>query len=285
MTSATSTAASLLRSFSIETTPLDHGIPDGLPPGTHVYVASVPKARKDQLVARVVQLRKAGFVPVPHVVARGIESVDVLRDLLAHLRGEADVDRVLVLGGDTDRPAGPFASGRAILETGLFSQLGFKAVGFASYAEDHPAIPRDVLDRELALKLAEATKQGLQRFLVSQFCFDPEILVAHVARLRAQGVDVPFRMGLAGPASFASLARFAVLCGVKNSARFLSKQGGKMGRLLTSYDPSETVAELVRLIDAHGGAAPVGVHIFAFGGLQKAVDWANALQMENRVEA
>lgn len=281
MTSATSTAASLLRSFSIETTPLDHGIPAGLPPGTHVYVASVPKARKDQIVTRAVQLRKAGFVPVPHVVARGLESADALKDLLTHLRMEADVDRALVLGGDTDKPVGPFASSRAILETGLFAQLGFKAVGFATYAEDHPAIARDVLDRELELKVAEAGKQGLQRFVVSQFCFDPEILVAHAAHLRAQGIDAPFMMGLAGPASFASLARFAVLCGVKNSARFLSKQGSKMGRLLTSYDPTETVAELGRLIDARGGVGPVGVHIFAFGGLQKAADWANALQMES----
>lgn len=283
MASPERTFGSLLRSFSIETTPLDHGVPADLPRGTHVYVASVPKARKDQLVARVVQLRKAGFVPVPHVVARGIESADLLGDFLSRLRGEADVDRVLVLGGDTDRPAGPFASSRDILETGLFAEHGFNAVGFATYAEDHPAITRDVLDRELELKLAGALRQGLQRFVVSQFSFDAEAMIAHVVRLRGQGVDVPFRIGLAGPASFASLARFAMLCGVRNSARFLSRQGNKMGRLLTNYDPAETVAELVRLLDARGGLEPVAVHIFAFGGLQKSVDWANSLRAESGV--
>jgi methylenetetrahydrofolate reductase (NADPH) len=285
MTSATSTAASLLRSYSIETTPLESTVPESLACGTHVFVASVPRARREQIVVRAARLRKAGFIPVPHVVARGMQSIEDLRELLARLRGEADVDRALVLGGDNDSPAGLFASSRAILETGLFAQLGFKSVGFATYAEDHPVIPRDVLARELQAKLAEATAQGLQSFIVSQFCFEPGILVAHVAQLRAFHPAVPIRMGIAGPASFASLARFAVLCGVKSSARFLSRQGSKVGRLLSGHDPSDMVGGLARALDARGGLDPVGLHIFSFGGMQKSVDWAVASSAEISVAA
>lgn len=278
-------AGSLLRSYSIETTPLDKSLPANLPAGTHVYIASVPRSRKEQIVERAVKLKKAGFVPVPHIVARGMENVSVLEDLLARLRGEADVDRALVLGGDTDKVQGPFSSSRAILETGLFAELGFKAVGFATYAEDHPAIPRKILDQELELKLSEAAGQGLRSWLVSQFCFEPGVLVAHVARLRSIDADVPVSMGIAGPATWASLARFAVLCGVKNSARFLSAQGSKVGRMLSNYDPSETVADLGRLTNERANLQPVGLHFFSFGGMQRTVDWASALQMESSVVA
>jgi len=277
--------ASLLRSYSIETTPMEKTVPDNIPPGTQVYVASVPRADKRQIVARAAQLKKAGLVPVPHVAARGIESAAALKDFLARLRGEADVDRALVLGGDTDKPHGPFASARAILETGLFAELGFRTLGFATYAEDHPAIARELLDSELAAKLAEAARQGLQATVVSQFCFEPDILAAHVARLRAHDATVPIRLGIAGPASVASLARFALLCGVKNSARFLARGTGKVGRLLTSHDPSDLVTELADALDARGVSAGVGIHIFSFGGMQKAVDWAAASLVENSVAA
>jgi methylenetetrahydrofolate reductase (NADPH) len=278
------TVANLLRSYSIETTPMEKTVPGNIAPGTHVYVASVPRADKRQIVGRAAQLRKAGLVPVPHVAARGIESAAALRDFLVRLRDEADVESALVLGGDTDKPVGPFASSRAILETGLFADLGFKIVGFATYAEDHPSIARDVLDRELAAKLAEAARQGLQATIVSQFCFEPDILAAHVARLRELDPVVPIRLGVAGPASVASLARFALLCGVRNSARFLARRSG-VGRLLASHDPTEIVTDLADALAARGGLDPVALHIFSFGGMQKAVDWAAASLVHNSVAA
>src|SRR5687767_3363909 len=111
-------AAHLIGSYSIETTPLEKAVPVNLAPRSAVYIAAVPKASREQLIGRVVALRDAGFTPIPHVVARSMESFDALDAFLRQLRGEG-VDRALVLGGDTDDIRGPFASSRDILETGL----------------------------------------------------------------------------------------------------------------------------------------------------------------------
>lgn len=272
-TDGATSQTSLIETFSIETTSFDHGLPAELPRGTAVYVAATPKANRDELIERAAKLRNAGLTPVPHVVARAMESADVLAEFLTRLRDEAGADRALVLGGDLPEARGPFTSSRSILETGLFAKLGYKAVGFATYAEQHPAIPAAILDQERSLKLDEAQRQGLQSWLVTQFCFDPSTLVAHVAKLRAAGVPVPIHLGIAGPTSWKSLARFALLCGVKNSARFLSTQGLKAGLLLSPYDPSDTIADLDRLVRGRPELGPLGIHIFSFGGLQKTADW------------
>lgn len=282
MTDGATSRASLIETCSIETTSFDHGLPAELPRGTAVYVAATPKANRDELVDRAAKLRSAGLTPVPHVVARGMESVDALTEFLTRLRDEAGADRALVLGGDLPAARGPFTSSRSILETGLFAKLGYKAVGFATYAEQHPAIPAAILDQERGLKLDDARRQGLQSWLVTQFCFHPPTLIAHVAKVRAAGISVPIHLGIAGPTSWKSLARFALLCGVKNSARFLSTQGLKAGLLLSPYDPSDTIADLDQLVRGKPELGPLGVHIFSFGGLQKTADWHAA---RNRIGA
>ncbi len=262
----------LLRDCSVETTPRDSNVPEELPRGARVFVASVPGVTTEQLVARAVQLAKAGFRPVPHIVARGLASVEQLDDRLRRLRGEANAEFALVLGGDTPDVAGPFPSARSILETGLFARHGFSAIGLATYAEDHPRIARDVLDAELDLKLAAAASQDLPAFLVSQFGFEPDVFVSHVMRLRARGIDVPVSLGVAGPASWKSLAQFALLCGVRNSTRFITSQGRKIGQLLSGYEPADIIDGIARGLPA-SEAGKVNLHFFAFGGLRKTAAW------------
>lgn len=288
-TSPSMTAASpyfsrdiLLRDCSIETTPRDSNVPEELSPGTRVFVASVPGIETQQLVARSAQLAKAGFRPVPHVVARGLTSVDALDERLRRLRGEANAEAALVLGGDTPDVAGPFASARAMFDTGLFAKHGFSSVGFATYAEDHPRIARDLLDAELDLKLASAAQQDLPAFLVSQFCFDPDVMAGHVARLRARGLRAPVSLGIAGPASWKSLAQFALLCGVRNSTRFITSQGRKIGQLLSGYEPGDIIDGVARALPPGEGAGEVRVHFFAFGGLRKTAAWVETFRQSAR---
>lgn len=271
--------AALLRDCSIETTPRDSNVPDELPRGARVFVASVPGIGTEQLVARAAQLAKAGFKPVPHVVARGLASLEELDDRLRRLRGEANAESALVLGGDTPDVAGPFASARAMLDTGLFARHGFSSVGLATYAEDHPRIKRDVLDAELDLKLASAASQKLPAFLVSQFCFEPAVFANHVTRMRERGVHVPISLGIAGPASWKSLAQFALLCGVRNSTRFITSQGRKIGQLLSGYEPGEIIDGLARTLP-EAEAGKVKVHFFAFGGLRKTAVWIESFRQQ-----
>src|SRR5207244_6123635 len=110
--------------------------------------------------------------------------------------------------------AGPFRSSASLLESGVFECHGFERIRFAGYPEGHPLITAPALAAALDAKLALARSHGLSPSLVTQFAFDAAPIGQWVGSLRARGVDVPMRIGVAGPASAVTLARFAVRCGL-----------------------------------------------------------------------
>ena len=75
---------------------------DLLPGGTAVYFSAVPTITPQELIAAAALLRKSGLEPVVHIAARRIRAAADLQNLLASLRGEADVRRLLVIGGDVE---------------------------------------------------------------------------------------------------------------------------------------------------------------------------------------
>jgi methylenetetrahydrofolate reductase (NADPH) len=79
-------------------------------------------------------------------------------------------------------------------------------------------------------------------------------------------------VGLAGPATPATLTKFALRCGIGNSMRALRAQIGRFGRLLTDTGPDDVVRGL-RCAPAQATASISGFHLFPFGGLRKAGDW------------
>ena len=166
------------------------------------------------------------MVAIPHIVARNIPSHAVLDDMLARLAGEAGVDRAHVVGGDRDNPAGEFDSALQLLETGLFAKYGINRIALACYPEGHPRISDEVLEQARIDKMRAAAEQGLQVWMVSQFAFEAPPIIALARRMRAQGIDVPYRVGIAGPASHATLLKYAMLCGVGTSLRALRERRG-----------------------------------------------------------
>jgi hypothetical protein len=67
--------------------------------------------------------------------------------------------------------------------------------------------------------------------VVTQFCFEPEPVVEWLQRFETE-FDAPVRIGLAGPATPATLLKFALRCGVGNSVRALQSQAARFTRLL-----------------------------------------------------
>ena len=57
----------------------------------------------------------------------------------------------------------------------------------------------------------------------------------------ARGIDLPVIVGLAGPATPATLTKFALRCGIGNSMRALRGQIGRFGRLLTDTGPDDVM--------------------------------------------
>src|SRR5919108_1041233 len=123
-----------VRDYSIEATPHDAERLDSfkgvLQPGTDVYMAHPPGIALDEIVRLSGRLKQLGVTPVPHIIARKLESRAQLESALAKLR-ELGVDRALVVAGDIAVANHAFDSSLEVLETGLFQKHGFKAVGVA----------------------------------------------------------------------------------------------------------------------------------------------------------
>ena len=267
--------AELVRTCSVELSPRDEFAGEQLrelfDPGTMVFVNSPPSATYNDIVAACARLQRAGFVAVPHVVARQLAGFTEANDFLRRVVQEADATQVLLLGGDTPRPVGPFHSALAVLSTGAVERQGIATVAFAGYPEGHPQIDSGTLHAALLVKLEIARQRGLATSVVTQFGFEAQPIQRWIAARRAEGIACPIRIGLAGPATVATLAKYAVRCGIGASLRALAHGHAAIARILTETNPDALIDALVSGEDP---AAPIdGLHIFTFGGARRTAAW------------
>ena len=237
-----------------------------LPPKTSVYFSAVPTITPQEVITAAASLRKAGLEPVVHIAARRFGTAGDLQELLAALRGEADIRRLLVIGGDVDQ-AGPFADALAVVQKGRLREAGIEEIGIGGYPEGHPRIAQGQLEAALDQKIAAARAAGLQVFIVSQFSFSGEHILAWLRKLRACGITVPVKVGLAGPANVAALLRYAKRCGVSASLRGL--MSGAASGLMGNPGPDNIIETL------NGAAEPrTTPHYFSFGGAVETARYA-----------
>lgn len=271
---------SLARPFSIEITPKQaakvHDFAGLLPAGTRVFVTFVPGETVDAVIATVVRLAEAGLRPVPHVAARNLRAQATFEHLV---RGSfaAGAREALVIAGGSPRPAGPFTSSLELLDSGLFAQLGFERIYVAGHPEGSPDIAPQELERALAFKAAWSRRTGIPVEIVTQFGFDPERVLAFEQELRHRGMDLPVRVGVAGPASVTSLLKYAKMCGVSASLSFLQKSGGRMLQLLGQAAPDGLILRLAEAVAHEPERRLVGLHYYPFGGFATTVAWARAV--------
>jgi methylenetetrahydrofolate reductase (NADPH) len=271
--------AELVGACSIELTPRDElagaRLRELFDPGMTVFVNSPPSATYADIVAACTRLQRAGFVAVPHVVARQLAGFTEASDFLRRATEDAGVTQVLLLGGDMARPAGPFHSALVLLSTGVVERHGIAALVFAGYPEGHPHIDNGALHAALLAKLEVARQRGLATSLVTQFGFEAPPIQRWIAARRAEGITCPIRIGLAGPATVATLAKYAVRCGIGASLRALTHGHAAIARILTEANPDTLIAALVAGEDS---AAPIdGLHIFTFGGARRTATWRQAI--------
>src|SRR5687767_2105685 len=208
----------LVRNYSIETTvPQAERIErfsDTVPAGTRLYIAHIPGTNFQETVKLAARLRKEGMEPVPHVVARRIESLSFLDDFLSRLAGDAGLKQVLVVAGDNATPAGELTSGLQILESGLLEKHQIRTIGVAGHPEGHREVGDPVLRDALRRKNAYMQKTGANVYIVTQFAFSAAPVISWEA---SHGDDIgklPITVGLPGLASAKTLLKYAMDCGV-----------------------------------------------------------------------
>lgn len=265
----------LLSAASVEVSSDGHHLPslqDNFEPGTDVTITFLPGDNYGRNVETASALRRAGYNPVPHIAAREMPSREALNDFLARARGEAGVRRILVIAGDVAVAKGPYRSSRDVCASGLIEAHDIESVSIAGHPEGHP-----FLSPASAFKALEAWRDwgrqaGIRVEVMTQFCFESAPIVGWIDELGARGVDVPVIVGLAGPATPATLTKFALRCGIGNSIRSLRGQIGRFGRLLIDTGPDGVVRGL-QSASEKTKASIAGFHLFPFGGLRKAGEW------------
>lgn len=248
---------------------------DQIAAGSDVYVNHFPGETYHQVIAVAARLRRAGFNPVPHVGARNFVGFTQARDCIERLAGEAEVRQVLVIAGDLAHAMGPYASSLALLETGLFQRHGIRRIGVAGYPEAHGRIGATEIWNALAAKQALARQAGLEMHIVTQFCFEAVAIRTWIGAVRARAIDLPIRIGLAGPASLRTLLKFALRCGVGASLRALGSDAASIAHLLTQSGPEAVVRALAAAPESRAEIA--GLHFFPFGGVAQTSAWIRAV--------
>ena len=266
--------AAFVRAASTEITPAEENrlsdLESILPPGTPVYVAHTPNASFSQVIHAALAVRRAGFLPTPHVAVRRVQDSQMLRAALEQLRA-GGVDQILLIAGDAPRPCGDFSSTLHVLESGILQDCGITRVDIAGHPEGHNAVASEVLWEALEAKAAWAARASLRMHIVTQFGLSGSAFKSWGKELVRRRIALPVRMGIAGPAPIAKLVHFAIQCGIGASMRAL------MGNLSAAAHSSGWATtpdqHLLTLFRAPVSAQVVAPHFFAFGGVLETARW------------
>src|SRR5271155_4494218 len=121
----------LLSTASVEVSPRGHQLAellDHFSPGIDVTITFLPGDDYRHTVETAAALSRLGFNPVLHIAAREMRSRDALDDFLTRARSEAEVNRILVIAGDSLRTLGPFKSSADICASGAIESHGIRSV-------------------------------------------------------------------------------------------------------------------------------------------------------------
>ena len=251
-----------------------------MPEDGRVYVAALPKDPPDRQVQVCSEVHELGLIAVPHIVARNIVDRQTLDNLLGRLSCEAGVDRALVLGGDRDVPAGDYDCALQVIESGLLQKHGIDKIAIAVYPEGHPRISDEVLDKALKDKIAAARAGGLQVILISQVCFEAAPIIDFLRKIRADGITERIRVGVAGPAKYSTLVKYAMICGVGPSLRALKERQSLAKNLLSGETPEKLITELEDAVEAEPSLNIWGLHFFTFASLKGTIEWVQRFRGE-----
>jgi len=267
--------------YSLEATLPSAADIDGIvgiaPAGTQVFLSAVPTKPLLSEIEPAGRLRRAGFEPVPHIAARNFPSESALDEFLTRMTGEAAVRKVLVIAGDRDDAAGPYQDALAVIHSGVLERHGIRDIGISGYPDGHPRISEAARAAAFADKLAAAAHAALDAEVVSQFAFEAAPIESWVTAVRESGVTNRIRIGLAGPAGFTALMRYARKCGVKASARGATRNTSLFKQMFSGLSAPDDVISSLANPAAEGSLGEVGLHFFSFGGLVATAQWANAV--------
>ena len=165
-------------------------------------------------IARSIQ--GMGVPALAHLTCVGASRAGVLAQLGA-LR-EAGIENILALRGDIpeglDFPDGDYTYAAELIQD--IAAYGGFCVGAACYPEGHVECASPALDR---LHLKQKVEAGVD-FLVTQMCFDNDLLYKFAYQIRELGMAAPLVAGIMPVTNGRQIARICRLSGTYLPARF-----------------------------------------------------------------
>jgi methylenetetrahydrofolate reductase (NADPH) len=222
----------------------------------------------------------AGHHTVAHIAARMVEGPEHCRLIAKRLKNMGATE-LFVVAGDQDPPLGPYADGLSFLREFLQTDHGLTTIGSTAYPDGHALIDPGRIHAALHDKQNLILSAGLQSFVSTQMCFDPQKTVTWLEGERRAGLTVPVHLGLPGAVDRTKLITLGARLGIGASVRFLTKNRKSIAKLMSSstYDP----AELINPLAPHFERLNINaLHLFTFNEVGATVAWLNATGVAER---
>ncbi|HEY5266308.1 MAG TPA: methylenetetrahydrofolate reductase [Acidimicrobiales bacterium] len=238
-----------------------------MPKTVRLTVTASPSKGIEETIALSERLAALGYQVSPHLSAKMIRDKTQLGELIQRFDA-ARIDTVFVIGGDVKEPVGKFTDALSLLKS--LDSIGhkFREVGIGGYPEGHHFIPKETLDAALKEKATFAT------YVATQICFDSSAIISWARKIKADGIELPIRVGMPGGVSRQKLLRISLASGVGESLKFLQKQQGMFWQFFMAggYSPNKLIRGLNPAIGAPDNNIK-NFHIFTFNELQSTEAW------------
>ena len=240
---------------------------DSLPSDMYLAVTCSPTKGVDETLELSEKLIERGFKVTPHIASKCVSGEKHLEAIIKKL-DELGIESIFVPGGDRPEPMGDFNNALDLLKA--LKKLGhnLNKIGMAAHPEGHP----DVSDEILMEALEE--KKDLADFIVTQMCFDAEILNDWMNQIQKKGIELPVWVGLPGVIERGRLLKTSLRIGVGDSLRFLRKKSQVATELMKSsiYNPDDLVRDITEQIDINDSRL-AGYHIYCFNQIETTEKW------------
>ena len=240
---------------------------DSLPSDMYLAVTCSPTKGVDETLELSEKLIERGFKVTPHIASKCVSGEKHLEEIIKKL-DELGIESIFVPGGDRPEPMGDFNNALDLLKA--LKKLGhnLNKIGMAAHPEGHP----DVSDEILMEALEE--KKDLADFIVTQMCFDAEILNDWMNQIHKKGIELPVWVGLPGVIERGRLLKTSLRIGVGDSLRFLRKKSQVATELMKSsiYNPDDLVRDITEKIDINDSKL-AGYHIYCFNQIETTEKW------------
>src|SRR6476661_1458584 len=220
-----------------EILPLD-GVEDEvvrhIPAEVKLTITASPSKGMEPTLKLAERLRRRGYDVVPHLSARLVRDREHLEQVIERLEA-ADVREVFVIAGDPREAAGEFAGAAGLLSAMDELRGRFAEIGISGYPESHHFISDE------ATIEAMFEKEPMATYIVSQICFDTDVIAIWVRRVRDRGTKLPIWIGIPG---------------VPDNRRLLLRLAP------TIADPAARIG---------------GLHVYTFNELERTENWRREL--------